>query len=998
MTIQQLRLLQTKFVNNKFEILFSKGGKKTMKLRKGFIVGMASLLGVTALVGCKKKGEDVKLTKVSINGVQRTYDEGAVIDWSALSVTATYSDATSQTFTKFEFDVTSVVSAETQAVIYTSGLHEQTETTEGVYAISVALPSDLSTKYSAGNIAIGNATPDGYALVECSDPTLKTGYIANIRDAGTDIEPERNDKATAKANENKFISSNTQYVVGTLNPFIYEPEVAFENLNDPTADLITGDDIHFRKTHTVKVKSGNNYIDAPSVDYTVVDGHVKFNESAIGKTFSLTVSLTDFDVVDGTSKKAESTFEGFTVQKGLNIYSARQLGILNVTKLTTAELTEAHYNEHKDDTDKMFWNGTDYYKPVLNELWASYLTSTGTFTASELQAYADTPAIFLQRKIEIKSTDIPSEYFVKAGELAGDTIVGCLRDSVPIYAPIVGSTDVEINGNFWGLDTTAIKLCKNERSDNGPKAYSEGAEDQVIMPGHSALIKFCGIESGDEEFFNNQELVSTGKGIIRNINSIGNTGIDLVSKDFEKMLSLTGLIFAKNDYCGAVYENCIIKQYQIGIFTDNMIGQAYGGKDQTDYSFIRDTRMYDCANSGLFNYHCGGVAVSKSVFNRFGAAPVMNAGSVRENRAPNTKFTKDVIFNNEITGEEIYFSALGATEAVGTIRGFNPLFQQIGNKFVYKNEHGEDVMNLVSIGINGDDYLEADSPNYYSNVMLNSGEGNELKASVYSETNPTMQWQLYSNLRQAIYAAEYAKAYKENWEGAQALHAQMYAAEYAKNRNSEETLALYQSEYNNARNSEDTIAAHDAMYATEYDKAIDAAARAYIIENYENFPPVTPETDPADVPADYVAAIKTNDDFVAGFEAQFNPAFEAEFEAGFKAEFDPKFDAAFKAQFDPKFEAGWKAQAGFDFNETSFKEYFDAIFEGQFEEEYQQPPVFQTEIPSEVFWTDLTEFKTATGTKYEATLEGNYVHLIVPVGTTCLSLTFRISKLPTPLA
>ena len=976
-----------------------------MKLRKGFIVGMVSLLGVTALAGCKKKGEDVKLTKVSVSGVQRTYEPGDTINWGALRVTATFSDASTQTFTKFEYDVDSVVSSETQAVIYTSGLHAQTAVEEGVYAISVALPSDMSTKYNAGNIAVGNATPDNYSLVEYSDPSLKTGYAANIRDAGTDIEPERNDKAVAKANENKFVSDKTQYVVGTLNPFIFEPEVSFENILDPTADLITGDDIHFRKNHVVKVKSGNEYVDAPSVDYTVVDGHVKFNESAIGKTFSLTVSLQDFATVEGTTKKAESTFEGFTVQKGLNIYSAKELGILNVTKLTTEELAAAHYNEHQNDTDNMFYNGNDYYRPKLNEVWASYLTSSGTFTAAELQAYADTPAIFLQRKLEIKPTDIPSDYFIKAGELAGDNIVGCLRDSIPVYAAIVGSSDVEINGNFWTIDTTAIPLCKNERSNNGPVEYTEGKADQVIMPGHSPLFKFCGIDSDDNSFFNEQTLRSTGKGIMRNINSIGNTGTTLVSKDFDKMLTLTGLIFGKNDYCPALYENCIIKQYQIGIFADNMIGQAVGDKPQTDYTFVKDSRMYDCANSGIFNYHNGGTHVSKSVFNRFGAAPLMNAGSEEARRAPNTKFTPDVIFNNEITGEEIYFSALGATEAVGIIKGFNPLFVQIGNRFVYKNEQNVDVMNLVSIGINGDDYLDADSPNYSSNIYLNSGANNQLQASVQANTT---QWGLYSNLRDTIHAAEYQKAYTEYRNSPEVLA--MYQSQYDSYRNSPEVLAEYTAQYNAYRNSaevvaeyntqyaaakasEEAVAMHDDAYAQQYPVYLDNAARAYIIEHYSEFPPVTAETAPADVPQGYVDAVKADSDFVAGFEAQFNPMFEEYFDGEFKKVFDPQFEAGFKEMFDPQFEAGFKEMFDPQF-EAGFKEMFDPQFEATFDEEFKQPPVFQTEVASEIFWTDLTELKTTTGTKFSSTLNGSYLHLIVPTGSTCLSLVFRIGKLP----
>ena len=987
-----------------------------MKLRKGFIVGMVSLLGVTAIAGCKKKEENVTLTKVTINGVQRTYEEGDTINWGSLSVTATYSDATSTTFTKFEYDVNSVVSSETQAVIYTSGLHAQTTVEDGVYAISVAFPSDLSTKYQAGNIAVGNATPDSYALVECSDPTLKTGYAANIRGAGTEIEPERNDKEAGKANENKFISSKTQYVVGTMNPFIYEPDVAFENLDDPTADLISGDDIHFRKDFEVRVKTGGTYVDASTSDYSVVNGNIQFKDSAIGKTFSLTVKLHDFDVVEGTTKKAESTFEGFTVQKGLNIYNAKQLGILNISKMTTAQLNEKYFVEHHNDPDEMIWENGTYVKAVYNEMWAEYLLSTGTFTAAELQAYADTPAIFLQRKLELKPTDLPSQYFVKPGELEGDRIVGCVRDGMNFYLPVVDQTDVEINGNFWTLDTTAIPLCKNDRSHNGPKEYRPG---QVIMPGHTSLIEFCGIEMSKDDF-KAQTLKSTGTGIIRNLNTIGNTGTDLIIEEgddetieFNKMLTLTGLIFVKNDYCKGIYENCIIKQYQIGVFADNMTGQAYGGAEQKDGTFIKETRMYDCANSGVFNYHNGGANVSKSVFNRFGATPLMNAGSDEEWYAANTNVTPDVVFNNEVTGEEIYFSALGANSAVGTIKGFNPLFEALGNQFLYtiKDKNNEDVqvMNLVAIGINGDNYLAADTPNYYSNFALNSGAENELKASLKGDTT---QWQVYSNLHDAIYNAKL----QEEWGKVVQAHDAAYEAYYNANFQSSwnEVVQTHDAQYQQAYN--DNYASQWAK-ATAAHQAGELLAKRTLAKNalaqqYGGAP-----EDYTDDQADaFIASYPGFDDL---FESMGRATFEAEFEAQAGFAYN---EAAFLAYFNAEFEKVFEALAGFAYNEEAFLAYFNAEFDkgfsaaleadrgfkydiedfkakafnAGFDAEYQQPPVFQTEVASELFWTDLTSLYTASYTEFSAQLNGNYLHLIAPVEDTCLSLIFRISKMPAP--
>ena len=335
-----------------------------MKLRKEFTIGLVSLLGVTSLLGCKKKDTEVSVSKVEISGISTTYDEGAAIDWSGLKATATYSDGTTESLTKFEFDVEALAKTDTQAVVYTSGLYAQAEATKGTYEVSVALANKLDKKYSVGTIRVGKPTvDDNYALVSFAEPTIKTDYVKNIADAGTDIEPERNNKEVAKANENKFVSSDTKYVVGTMNPFVYDPEVMFLNLLDPEAEPVSGDDVDYEKVFEVKTLVGTEYVAASTSDYEIVRGAVQFKESAIGKTFSLKMKIKGFDTVYQTTTKAESTFEGFTVQKGLNIYDEKELGILNISGKTEEQLNAESYVLHHNDSDNVCFDGHDYYRP-----------------------------------------------------------------------------------------------------------------------------------------------------------------------------------------------------------------------------------------------------------------------------------------------------------------------------------------------------------------------------------------------------------------------------------------------------------------------------------------------------------------------------------------------------------------------------------------------------------------------------------------------------------
>lgn len=886
-------------------------------MKKGFAFGLVSLLGAAALVGCAKTEEKVTVSKLKMSGVSVAYKEGSSIDWDALSVLVTYSDQTTKTFTHFEYDVDSVSKTETEAVIYTQGLHAQSALAEGSYKIKFADASNLGGKYDLATITVGTATSDKFALTEFNEPSLKTAYKNNVKDAGTDIEVERNDRGVAKAHENLFISSETQYVVGTMNPFIYEPEISFESLENPTAPVIPGDQIYFRKSWEVKKLVSTEYVKVEKgTDYDIVGDYVQFKDSAIGGTYSLKVSLTDFETVEGSSTKAESVFEGFRVEKGLNIYSAKQLGILNVTNLTYQQQIDQGIVEHGGRTSDVFYNGTSHYSPDLDTLWTNYLKDK-VYSEAELNAYADVKAIFLHNNISLTKDDLPSEYFIAKDEFTNNAREGNLRDGVPLYAPIVGNEDVEINGNFWTLDTSDVPLCKCTWS-GGFHPYVD--ESEPIMPGHTPVIKFCGVETANYE--QEQKQTVLGKGVVRNINSIGNTGTDLKGNDFEKMLTLTGLIFVKNDYCGADYDNLIVKQYQIGLFTNHCVGQIAGD----DFTTIENTRVYDCANSGIFNYHNGGTLVSKSVFNRFGGAPLMNAAGPKDYEGCNSKFTADVIFNNEITGEEVYFAALGPdiVANVNHIKGWNSMFETIGNNFYYQitDEKGNTykVLNLVGIGLNGDDYHKADSREFYSNIMLNYGETNQLNAQVKSETE---QWSYFNDFYNSVYKANYDAAYAKAYP------------------------VYYQQQY-------------DAAYPVELEKA----AIAYIIENHSQFPGVEADTDPADIPQKYIDMVKTDPTFVAGFKAQFDVLF--------KAQFDAQFPAQFKAIFDPQFDEKFPKSA-----------YGNAV-----------PPVFQTEVADELFWTDdQGHLYDRLGGTFSTQLEGEYLSILLPVGSTCFNLIFRISKI-----
>lgn len=706
-------------------------------MKKGLTLAIATTLAATTmLVGCNKK-EEATIASMKINGIATAYMTEETIEWDKLTVTATYSDKTTKTYTAIEFDV-EATKENTELVVYTSGLHAQSSLEEGEYTIEAALSSELTKKYSLGTIVVGKITKDKYDLVSFEKPTVLSVYQQNRENAG-------------KEGENNFKQGEEIFTVGTLNVFKFSPAAAFRKKEG--GNIVASD--AYKKNVSLKVVTSAGESEAAAADYQVVSNGLKFADSAAGKQFKLTVTPSEFDRTFGGTVPSVS-FE-FKVERGLNIYEAKQIGALNLTHYSSTEFsseTGKNFADHaqtdgqgnivnRNGADEVFWNAeTNSYAAISYvDVWKKFLKDTGTFTDEELVAYQDVPAIFLQDNISVTPEDIPQEYFIYENELmnaaVGNVRTGALRDEAVIYAPIIDGQNVEINGNYLSLNTTAIPLCYSTSAAPGLNFYvfPENYDGQV-PPGHASLFKFCGLNQNDNSYFENQVDTANGfHGIIKNMSSIGNTSVVDVQQN-DKIMEVTGLIFGKNYYCGGEYTNNLIKQYMIGVFPDMMVGQPYGGKEQRDNTFVTYSKIYDCSNSGIFNYCNGGALIEHCEFNRFGGAPVINTGDLEDKFQGYTTFGEDVEFNNYITGEEVYFTAVGAASQFSVIKAWNGLFNLIGNTFIVDGK-----MNLVALCMDGHDYVASPNRQYYGHTELNAGTDDELVCVMNDMTDPA--WQLY---------------------------------------------------------------------------------------------------------------------------------------------------------------------------------------------------------------------------------------------------------------
>lgn len=710
---------------------------------KKISLALVSVFALVGLASCSQKGkepgQEATVTSMKLNsGFRTAYMTGETIDWTKVSVTVAYSDSSSATFTgnKVEFDVETPAES-TSLVVYTSGLHAQATAQEGEYAITAAL-AGKTQKFDLANVVVGKIVPSKYDLVSFDIPDFVETYKSAKESAG-------------QSGESNFYQGSELFTVGTLNVFEFEPVATF--MNKETREIVPS--TNYKKVTSVKVKSASAYVDADTNDYKVVDGGVKFNDSAAGKQFKLTVFPQDFEtVLEDPVTPAEMEFK---VERGFNVYEAKELGILNVTSHSSEWFYDNPFSSHigvkngltqTADTDNVFWDAdhSTYTYLDTTAVWREFLVDTGTFTAEELNTIHDVPAVFFMEPITLMPEDIPDEYFVVDGETGNtgvnhDGRTGSLRDAAVIFHPIVDDQDITVNGNYFTLDVHSISLC-NSTWKNGLTCYT--GNETNVDPGHASLFKFNGRYQDRDTYHQNQVDLSNGhKGIVKNVNTLGNTVKNVATDD---IMQVTGLIFAKNVACGGEYTNNIIKQYQIGVFPDHFVGQTQNQDATREEDAINTrvtyTKIYDCSNSGICNYRNGGTYVAHCQFDRYGGAPILNAGGEDAYNSGITFFGEDVEFNNFITGAEVYFVAVGAAGQFSQLSAFNMAFNAYGKSIVKDGK-----MNLVELNMDGDSYVASSHRNYYGDVYLNYGSEKELKCTVGDATNPA--WQFYQYLLSA---------------------------------------------------------------------------------------------------------------------------------------------------------------------------------------------------------------------------------------------------------
>ena len=266
----------------------------------------------------------VIVSSVAVNNLADSYDDNVKINYDEITLTVTYSDDTTETLDKIEFDVDlEDVKADTQCVIYTNNLYSQKdneEMTAGSYTFSVVVIGYEQSAYTLKNVTI-NKTPDPITIssVTMNGLNKDTYYVAdsvNYNDiaivvnysdgtqtyTGSDIEFDVTPE-TAKTSTKVIISTNGLYSQNS--------GVITEGEYNLTAKVVGYDETYNLKTISVKN------------DISMVYDLIQFETPEFYRTYLQTIARVKANIEAGTTTEADykTVNEMYTVgaDNGFNI-------------------------------------------------------------------------------------------------------------------------------------------------------------------------------------------------------------------------------------------------------------------------------------------------------------------------------------------------------------------------------------------------------------------------------------------------------------------------------------------------------------------------------------------------------------------------------------------------------------------------------------------------------------------------------------------------------
>lgn len=479
-----------------------------------------------------------------------------------------------------------------------------------------------------------------------------------------------------------------------------------------------------------------------STTYNSID----FTENAIGKTFEVVVTATNYD--KDYSSVAPSFSLTFQVVDGYNVYNAKELSLFDNTDV---------YNIDEEGYENQ---------------WASLKQTWGL-------ADIHPSALVLQNSIHITDEDVPSTHFYQENEYdysmdsghrkftkTNQEIVGSFKDGageedMVYFRYMFDGDEFKFYGNYFDINiadetdsrgnVTSKGLSRSvvSSTDNSFVYVKDGDSENSnsYLNSHSALFKVNGakwVDKTNNIFLNSnrggQEISSTAKVEIYDTYFIGNSPRSM------DPLASGGLSLLKSECVNLHVENTISNDFYITWFTENGWDQTGLNKPtqnqgESDSDFETRVKAWAKENSQIINYGTErnsvttiekskgyngyntffyiwgtpNVTIADSEFVSCGG-PVIIADHVvgedwndyleSENYFDPTSgfggFSSEVdIYNckmeSYVNGLEAWFASFGATSLFAQVATANVAYTPVGSTFLKDYEGIPNAMNMIAI-------------------------------------------------------------------------------------------------------------------------------------------------------------------------------------------------------------------------------------------------------------------------------------------------------------
>lgn len=488
--------------------------------------------------------------------------------------------------------------------------------------------------------------------------------------------------------QNEFFVWNESYMVGDDNNWVMKPIVTFVKFDlDASGNIVIPESGEPEEVtpksweYEIVIYQYNPTTDKYDIlvdnnDKTIIDSidyincAINFADSASNEERAYQVKVTPKGLTENQTANKDKYTISFNIEvvDGFNAYNAKDLAYVNGVR-------------------------TDYFtdklgnKTYFDEAWNEFKEANG------LVLNYNPTRVILHNNIKITKDDLPSAFFYSAEEAAqygangvrdyhvkdanGNivetikvTIEGSLKDYTYLYRRYMSANEsFSLNGNYYQLDVSSMPLVVLEDGD-------VTAVGEVID--HSAVFKFSGDSSNHVE--------------MKNLNFLGNANRSEIA------IKGGGIILVKVEGLSATFNNNISRCFFITYFPEFCPSDAP--------VLVNKCKAYDAFNSFIYNWgtkalelrDCEMIGSGGPIIIQDHVYPTNSDGGI-----PSSAKITNCTLEAYVAGTEGWFTLVGATTIVPSIKATNDLFVPFGRSFLKSNtESGETYMNLILVNKSGD--------------------------------------------------------------------------------------------------------------------------------------------------------------------------------------------------------------------------------------------------------------------------------------------------------